>query len=368
MRRALTTSLLAASGLLAMAYCPSRAQPVAEPSAVQKVFDAAASRGFAGEVLVATLARVEFEAATGLADREHQRPHITGELWRWASVSKQVAAALALQQVDLGRIQLDDTISQHLPTFKGPSAAQVTIRQLLMHLSGLPNPDSSLPGPDDIPSFYGDAGPDALSYCAGPPQRAPGTAFEYNNCDTLVLGALLAEVAGVPYEQLLQDKLIAPLHLRTLKLAGDAPRARAVAYDAQGRPVPQPRLSRFGASAALEGTARDLLAFSRALMTHKVVSPASTQVMWAGEPRWGYVALGAWGFSTPLQGCAAPVRLVERRGDVGGIQVRNIIAPDLSKVVIVFSNMAEFEFGEIWQGRGFSHDLLAAALCPQPAR
>jgi D-alanyl-D-alanine carboxypeptidase len=55
--------------------------------------------------------------------------------------------------------------------------------------------------------------------------------------------------------------------------------------------------------------------------------------------------------------------LVERRGDVGGIQVRNIIAPDAGVAVLVFTNNAEFDFGEIWQGQGFSHDLLAAALC-----
>jgi hypothetical protein len=48
---------------------------------------------------------------------------------------------------------------------------------------------------------------------------------------------------------------------------------------------------------------------------------------------------------------------------VGGIQARNIIAPGRGVSIVVFSNQAEFDFGEIWQGQGFSHDLLAAALC-----
>ncbi len=336
----------------------------AQPGPVQTVFDAIATQGFAGEVLVGTLDSVEFEAATGLADRERRLPHRIGQIWRWASVSKQVTAALTLQQVDLGRISLDDSLARHLPDFKGSSARKVTVRQLLMHLSGLPNPNDSPPGPAGIPSFYGEDGPDALSYCAGTPQREPGVAFEYNNCDTLVLGALLARVSGRPYPQLLQESLTGPLQLRTLQMAGPLPRGEAVAYTASGQIVPQPSLVRFGSSAALEGSARDLLAFGRALLQNTLVSPASTQVMWTGEPRWGYVALGAWGYSAPLKGCPAPVRLVERRGDVGGIQVRHIIAPALGKVVIVFTNEADFEFGEIWQGRGVSHDLLAAALCP----
>jgi hypothetical protein len=35
--------------------------------------------------------------------------------------------------------------------------------------------------------------------------------------------------------------------------------------------------------------------------------------------------------------------------------------------IVVFSNQADFDFGEIWQGKGFSHDVLAAALCAAAA-
>ncbi len=118
----------------------------------------------------------------------------------------------------------------------------------------------------------------------------------------------------------------------------------------------------------MEGTARDLLAFNRALLAGRLVSAASRQAMWTGEPKWGYAALGVWAFTTPIAGCAEPVELVERRGYVGGIQARNIIAPTRGVSVVVFSNQAEFDFGEIWQGRGMSHDLLAAALCGSAAQ
>lgn len=60
---------------------------------------------------------------------------------------------------------------------------------------------------------------------------------------------------------------------------------------------------------------------------------------------------------------AAAVDLVERRGYGGDIQARNIIAPGHGVSVVMFSNQAAFDFGEIWQGQGFSHDVLAAALC-----
>ena len=60
---------------------------------------------------------------------------------------------------------------------------------------------------------------------------------------------------------------------------------------------------------------------------------------------------------------AAPQRLVERRGEIGNVQVRNIIAPDRGIAVIAFADRP-VEFGEPWQGKGLTYDLMSAALCP----
>jgi hypothetical protein len=75
------------------------------------------------------------------------------------------------------------------------------------------------------------------------------------------------------------------------------------------------------------------------------------------------MALGQWVFSVPLKGCAAPVRIVERRGAIGGVEVRNFILPDKDVVAIAFTNRSGFDFGEVWQGKGFSYDLLSSAAC-----
>jgi D-alanyl-D-alanine carboxypeptidase len=64
-----------------------------------------------------------------------------------------------------------------------------------------------------------------------------------------------------------------------------------------------------------------------------------------------------------LKGCPTPVRIIERRGAIGGVQVRNFILPDADVVVIAFTNRDDFDFGEIWQGKGFAFDLLSAAAC-----
>jgi D-alanyl-D-alanine carboxypeptidase len=98
-------------------------------------------------------------------------------------------------------------------------------------------------------------------------------------------------------------------------------------------------------------------------MRHQLIGNAATQVMWTGIPQFGYVALGAWSFTAPLAGCGKAVALVERRGEIGGVQVRNLIAPALSSGLIVLSNTSMTEFGEIWEGKGLAHELASAAFC-----
>jgi hypothetical protein len=101
-------------------------------------------------------------------------------------------------------------------------------------------------------------------------------------------------------------------------------------------------------------------------MTGKLLPAAERSVMWDGKPQYGSAALGQWSFRVPLKDCGdTPVRIVERRGFIGGVVLRNIMLPDLDVVIIMTSNRAEAEaaFGEIWQQAGITHDVMRAALC-----
>jgi CubicO group peptidase (beta-lactamase class C family) len=361
-----------AAAVLTLVCGPALAAfPAYTPARLEQVVTAAQAQGFAGEVLVADTDSVWFERDVGLASRQPDVAHKPGAVWRWGSVSKQVTVTLAMQQVDAGRLKLDDTLAERWPAFQAPGAAQITVRHLMQHLSGLAYTGDSPQDADGVWSFYRRKGPpwqpDALRFCAGPAKAAPGERFLYGDCDTLVLAGLLEHVTGQSIPQLMQQRLIQPLGLRSLRLNEGSTRAMAVAMDAKGQPVPQPVMATYGAAGAMEGTARDLLAFNRALLAGRLVNAASRQAMWTGEPKWGYAALGVWAFTAPIAGCAEPVELVERRGYVGGIQARNIIVPGRGVSVVIFSNQADFDFGEIWQGKGLSHDVLAAALCPPTA-
>jgi len=312
--------------------------------------------------------------AFGLSNHETNRPHRDQDRWVWASNTKFITAILVMQQVDAGRFSLDEPLRRYLPAFTGPTGDRVTLRQLLQHRSGLPNPNDTQLNTNDVPEFYTQSGKQisdqarALGYCAGSVRAEPGsefTDFAYNNCDYLVLGAILEAVTGKSYPTLLRDQIARPLELRTIKLAPDrAPGggATAVGYLA-GKPVPPVNVATLGAGGAITGSASDLMAIDIALMTGRLLSPSSRATLWQGDPALGYQALGVWSFPAELAGCKGPVALIERRGDFAGIQIRNLMAPDLGRAMVIFTNEAGFDFGEIWQAQGPSFDLASAAFC-----
>lgn len=344
----------------------------ASPPPLEKAFERAAAVVQAGELpgeLVMTdISGAERAAAFGMADRAAKKPNRVGQRWVWASVTKQVTATLVMQEVAQGRMALDEPIGRYLPDFGGDHA--ITVRELLQHRSGLPNP-SDTASVDGVPSFYRETGPaigDAArtaGFCSGRAKGARGGQWEYNNCDYLVLGAALQAVTGRSYARLIEERIGAPLRIRTLRLARNGALrggAGATGY-AGAAPVPAINVATGGAAAALTGSARDLARFDRGLMTGRLLDPAARATAWSGDAKLGFMALGVWSFPAHLNGCAAPVQLVERRGDFGGTQVRNVIAPALGRAVILFTNDASAAFGEVWQGKGLTFDLLSAALC-----
>lgn len=281
-------------------------------------------------------------------------------LWPWASVTKQVMAVLAMTEVDRGGLSLDVPASRYLAVL-GPAKHAPTVRQLLQHRAGLRNPEDSPKDKDGSPNWY-TTGPTGLGWCLKG-RTAPGGDWRYNNCDTIVLGAILEKVSGKSVPSLFEERIAKPLGMQATSFApvpeGKIRSVPAVAIT----PEEQATFVRFGAAGGLIGPTTDLLKFDRALLTGKLVSPAARAEMWKGDPKLGYMGLAQWAFDAPLKGCAKPVRLIERRGGIGRFQVRNILIPERDMTVILFTANADQEFGEIWQGKGLSHDLLAAAVC-----
>lgn len=319
---------------------------VTPPTTAARVDAVANGAKLAGEVLVARGDEVLVDKGYGTIAPAGGARHRAGTRWRLASITKQVTAALLVKAMPDG---LDRPLGAAM---ERPSLGTVTLRQLLTHHSGLPNPDDTAPGTGGVPGFYQRDSPD-IAYCTSRP-AVPGSDFGYNNCDYLVAGeALIGDMDGI-------DGLW-PAGMRMAR-RGES----GVPGFVRGRPEPHYELATFFTAGGLIGTARAVYRFDRSLMTGAFLPAPALAELWRPEGGRSYQALGQWVFPGRLNGCAAPKRIVQRDGEIGGVQTRNYILPDDDLVVVVFTNRGseDFDIGEIWQGKGFAYDLLSAVACP----
>ena len=332
---------------------------VSLPGAPGRVADGLHGQGFAGMVLLSEGGKVTLEQGFGtkvpqrMVRARTPSDFLPTDQWRWASVTKQITATIAMQDVAAGRIDLDAPITNYLPDFKGPTAKRITMAMLLGHTSGLPDSNAG-----DGAAFRPGARvlPDAV--CAGPVRDQPGASFFYDNCDYIVAGRVLEAVNRKPYAQLLAERITRPLGMTSVRLAGPN-----VAGVEGGKPEAPVNLAAFGAAGAITGTIRDLWRFDQALIDGKLLPAAARAKLWEGRPQYGYAAFSQWVYQVPLRSCEGPQRIVERRGAIGGVQVRNFILPDRNIVLIAMTNRDDTEFGELWQGKGLGFELLSLAAC-----
>lgn len=344
-----------------IAGSPAAAAPPTE--VVSAVEARARSAGFDGAILIGEPDGTQATLTLG------GRPVDPRATWRWASITKQLAAVIAMQEVAAGRLDLEAPVSRYWPDWKAPNAAAIRIRDLLNHNSGLPQPDESPPDADGIPAFYrrAAAGPEdsAAGFCAGPAKSKPPAKFDYNNCDTIVLAEVLARITGKSFPTLVQERLVGPLGLTSVGMF-----EFGKATVGHVRPIGEVseidgliNLGVNGASAGAYGTIADLWRFDHALLQGKLVPPAQREQMWTASRSNGFLNAFQWTYPSPLKGCAGPVRIVERQGLVGGIELRNYILPESGRALILFSRRRPTNLGDPWEGKGFAFDLLSAVAC-----
>ncbi len=142
-----------------------------------------------------------FTAVFGKAHRD--------SLWRGASTSKALTAVGVMRLVESGRLDLNADVNRYLKTFQIPATKRgpITPRHLLTHTSGLDDPfvDSAF--------LAGTQPPLARVIRDRLPRRLyePGEVRLYANFGYGVLGALLEDVTGRPYEDFMQAEVFRPL-------------------------------------------------------------------------------------------------------------------------------------------------------------
>lgn len=131
------------------------------------------------------------------------------------SIAKSMTATLVVQQVDRGRFRLDSPVESVLPWLDLP---EVTVEQLLTHTSGFTAADGL------AVSERGAIGPDSVRRAAQDLRRSEAAGeYRYSSANYLVLGAMLEEVTGRRFADVLRTDLLEPLGMdSTTALAGEA--------------------------------------------------------------------------------------------------------------------------------------------------
>jgi CubicO group peptidase (beta-lactamase class C family) len=130
-------------------------------------------------------------------------------------MTKQFTALLALQFVNEDKIRLEGRLSDYLPYYRKDTGSRVTISELLSHTSGVPSfTDLSgfLDGPES--RVHHTVREFVQEFCSGDLRFEPGTRFEYSNSGYFLLGAVLEQISGVSYEQLLHDRIFQALGMK----------------------------------------------------------------------------------------------------------------------------------------------------------
>ena len=168
---------------------------------------------FTGTVLVARDGKPIFRKAYGAANREWMIPNGAATRYRIGSVTKQFTAAAILQLVDESKLGLDDPIGKYLPGLPA-SWTQASVRQLLLHTSGIPSHTS--PEDSDAKLMPVKHSPQELVDLLKdvPLNYEHGAKFKYNNMGYVLLGRIVETVSGMSYPDYLEQKLLKPLKLR----------------------------------------------------------------------------------------------------------------------------------------------------------
>ncbi|QDG66059.1 beta-lactamase family protein [Pseudarthrobacter sp. NIBRBAC000502772] len=151
-------------------------------------------------------------AAFGRAD-DSGRPMTAQTPVLLASTSKSLTAIAVMQQVEAGRLRLDEPVQTYLPwfTLNDSRSQAITVRHLLHQASGMSSKDTAFEASDAQGPEALEEGVRALS--SAPLAGEPGEAFHYASANFNILGLLVQTVSGQPFSEYLEQHVFGPLEM-----------------------------------------------------------------------------------------------------------------------------------------------------------
>jgi CubicO group peptidase (beta-lactamase class C family) len=354
---------------LAVVLVVPAASAVERGAEIDRLFGAYQALGqLNGSVLVAQEGRVVLARGYGLANMEWSIPNAPDTKFRLGSITKQFTSMLIMQLVAEGKLATSTTVADALPYYRKDAGGGVTIHHLLSHTSGIPSYTSDRDFRAKVARNPYGTQEFVTSYCSGELEFAPGSKYRYSNSGYFILGAIIEHVTGKPYEQVLRERILAPVgmkdtgydHWETV-----LPK-RATGYDRVGGAYRTARyldMSVPGAAGGLYSTVEDLLRWDQALYGDVLLpAPLRTTMFTPVRDNYAY----GWRVSTEPVGPGKQGRtLVSHGGGIDGFTTLITRVIEDRTLIVTLNNTGDAPHEAIAMG---ILDILHGRTPPVPKR
>jgi CubicO group peptidase (beta-lactamase class C family) len=341
-----------------------------QTAAAQTEIDGAVQQAIAEQqvpgavVVVGRRDRLLVRRAYGWREVEPERAAMTLDtLFDLASLTKPIATATALMVLaERGSVGLDDPLVKYVPECAGGGRDAITLRHLLLHVSGLPADTPK----DDFAHGRDEA---LRRICRVSLRAAPGTVSIYSDLGFILLEEVIRRVASEELPDFARASIFAPLGMTsTGYMPSDAEKARAAwteLVDGEWRVgvVHDPRAYLLGGVAGHAGlfaTADDVATYARAILGggavdgRRVLSAATVATMIAPYDVPGGVRALGWAVASSWRGEGLSPRSIGHFGFTG---TAVWIDPDRDLFTVVLTNRVHPD------GKGDSKPLVARRSC-----
>lgn len=251
--------------------------------------------GFNGAILLAKNGEIVFEDYHGYINLKTKEPITPNSTFHIASVSKTFTAAVILKLMEEGKLNLEDGVEKYLPGFP---YANITIKDLLSHRSGLPKYDHFMDGtiatevmvknkkgkmvkrirvskaPVQVTGLPNNN--DLLQYMIKyrpAPEASPNRRFSYCNTNYAILALIVEKITNMPFPVYMQENVFKPLGMTNTYIFSISDTARYIpSYNYNNAPFKLQKLDCIYGDKNVYSTVRDLLLWDKALYFGNFIS------------------------------------------------------------------------------------------------
>jgi CubicO group peptidase (beta-lactamase class C family) len=288
--------------------------------------------------------RIVMLQSCGIANLEYDAPVLRDTRFQIASATKPFTGVAVMQLVAGGKLKLDAPVADYLDGL--PEAwRKVTVRQAMMHVSGLPDVVDPMTGKTLDPSGFEATWTRVMKE---PMQFETGTAYRYNQTNYVLLGRIITKASGMPFQDFIRERQFKPAGMTSAVFAdgADIIPKRAGFYGSvkivDGKPVEGSVTTRFPefpqelrTGAGLTTTAEEIARWIMALNRGELLPPDARKEMWTtghmpdGKPT-------AWALGWPAISRAEHPAVA----GIGGGAVAFYVYPQDDVAVVILTNLS----------------------------